>query len=541
MTQRFYRRGTPPALPDNGRYVAEEFKRIEQAFTTLPGADLSVIETDIDNLQADVGTLQSSLSGHIGSGGTAHANVIASGAAGFMTGADKAKLDGIAAGADVTSTTNVGSSINAAAAKTTPVDADTVALIDSAASNVLKKLSWANIKATLKSYFDTLYAPIGAGSGLAWVDVTAYGAVGDGSTDNAAAFAAALAALPNGGVLYFPAGHYRTSAAIPISNKSVQVLGDGLASVIEFTNNASVGLLLNLRRNRGDGFLDTFAVENLRILCGYGGNTGTGLSVVYDVFSTTGEQAGWIKNVEVGYVSGAAFGISLYTQNLNQLEVQNLVLYGDTGSTTNVGWHAVDQVGTLVHGLQIEGFNVGLRIQGTFPTGTGTGATGGVEGFRISNFFIYNSKSMAVWVDNALDLMMTNGHLLSIDDYVFRARNCSQSSFSNILCYNFGSNPHSVGAAWQMAQNDGGHAGDVITNTFTNLTIIVLGSAMGGFYIEGGSSNIVSNLVVQQATTAISLGTSTSHCMVNGAITRSCSTPTNDVGTSNTLVNIHSH
>lgn len=36
---------------------------------------------------------------HVGAGGAAHANVVASGAAGFMTGADKAKLDGIAAGA----------------------------------------------------------------------------------------------------------------------------------------------------------------------------------------------------------------------------------------------------------------------------------------------------------------------------------------------------------------------------------------------------------------------------------------------------------
>jgi len=51
----------------------------------------------------------------------------------------------------------LGAIINGATAKTTPVDADMVGLIDSAASNVLKKLSWANIKATLKTYFDAIY------------------------------------------------------------------------------------------------------------------------------------------------------------------------------------------------------------------------------------------------------------------------------------------------------------------------------------------------------------------------------------------------
>lgn len=56
----------------------------------------------------------------------------------------------------------IGAAIDDATAKTTPVDADTVPLTDSAASNVLKKLSWANIKATLKTYFDTLYQAAGA-------------------------------------------------------------------------------------------------------------------------------------------------------------------------------------------------------------------------------------------------------------------------------------------------------------------------------------------------------------------------------------------
>ena len=81
--------------------------------------------------------------------------------AGHMSAADKTKLDGVSAGADVTSATNVGSAIHGATAKTTPVDADTMPLIDSAASNVLKKVTWANIKATLKTYFDTLYSLAG--------------------------------------------------------------------------------------------------------------------------------------------------------------------------------------------------------------------------------------------------------------------------------------------------------------------------------------------------------------------------------------------
>lgn len=46
---------------------------------------------------------------------------------------------------------------HAATGKTTPVDADELPIVDSAASNVLKKLTWANLKATLKTYFDTLY------------------------------------------------------------------------------------------------------------------------------------------------------------------------------------------------------------------------------------------------------------------------------------------------------------------------------------------------------------------------------------------------
>lgn len=52
--------------------------------------------------------------------------------------------------------------INGLTEKTTPVDADMVRLLDSAASNILKKLSWANIKATIKSYIMPIVYPVGS-------------------------------------------------------------------------------------------------------------------------------------------------------------------------------------------------------------------------------------------------------------------------------------------------------------------------------------------------------------------------------------------
>lgn len=55
-------------------------------------------------LTAPEGDVAYAASAHVGAGGTAHANAVASGAAGFMTGADKAKLDGIASGATANAT-----------------------------------------------------------------------------------------------------------------------------------------------------------------------------------------------------------------------------------------------------------------------------------------------------------------------------------------------------------------------------------------------------------------------------------------------------
>jgi hypothetical protein len=53
--------------------------------------------------------------------------------------------------------TTLGAKTNAATDKLTPVDADLLGLVDSVAANILKKLTWSNLKTTLKIYFDTIY------------------------------------------------------------------------------------------------------------------------------------------------------------------------------------------------------------------------------------------------------------------------------------------------------------------------------------------------------------------------------------------------
>ncbi len=84
-----------------------------------------------------------------------------------------AELSGTNTGDETTTT--LGSKINGATEKTTPVDADMVGLMDSAAGNVLKKLSWANIKATLFTAVGSALRQLATPAAARWIRVNSDG------------------------------------------------------------------------------------------------------------------------------------------------------------------------------------------------------------------------------------------------------------------------------------------------------------------------------------------------------------------------------
>jgi polygalacturonase len=76
-------------------------------------------------------------------------------------------------------------------------------------------------------------------------NVKTFGAKGDGATDDSAAIQAALDAIPSGGgVLYFPAGIYRLSAAL-ITKDYITWQGDGYYStILKPLNNANLAAVI---------------------------------------------------------------------------------------------------------------------------------------------------------------------------------------------------------------------------------------------------------------------------------------------------------
>lgn len=137
------------------------------------------------------------------------------------------------------------------------------------------------------------------------VSVRDFGAVGDGVADDTAAIQAAIAAVGDGGSVFFPAGTYRTTTTIDGSNRTL--FGVGEASVIKPDAAVTVCILLDSDANSATGFSWSTEVRSLFI---EGKNTSGATGIFVGQTVTTANYL--IDNVTVNRFAGAGgFGIKV--------------------------------------------------------------------------------------------------------------------------------------------------------------------------------------------------------------------------------------
>lgn len=143
-----------------------------------------------------------------------------------------------------------------------------------------------------------------------YVDVRAYGAVGNGVTDDTAAIQNAINSLLNGGIVFFPLGTYKITSTLTLASLSgVRLIGAGQAAsvvvpVTKLKAGASLTNLISMTNTRDSG------IENFNL---------DGNSQTTNLLSITGTGAQPVTNLYFGNIQmmGATNGILLGDSTIN--------------------------------------------------------------------------------------------------------------------------------------------------------------------------------------------------------------------------------
>jgi hypothetical protein len=174
-------------------------------------------------------------------------------------------------------------------------------------------------------------------SGAEVYNVKAFGAVGNGTTNDTAAIQAAVNAVPSsGGVVYFPAGTYPISSAIASSSYFTSFEGAGKQTSTITAASSYTGDLITIEPS-GHNNTRGFYVSHLGFVCTsyanqnglHGVNWGLGHYISDDYFQ--GCRAGvWQQNTGSNYTEE-----SYYTGNIFSNNVYGLDLDGSSESSYN--------------------------------------------------------------------------------------------------------------------------------------------------------------------------------------------------------------
>jgi hypothetical protein len=236
------------------------------------------------------------------------------------------------------------------------------------------------------------------------ISVKDFGAIGDGSTDDAAAFQAAIDAIATagGGILYAPAGSYKIGTRVTKSTSAqeVAVVGDG-PDVTRFlvpSTNTSGFLQIT--------FSDKTSVVSLRdfTLLAQGKQLGTGIEVTQPEGGNVHARNAYLHRVELKGedISEDCFTVGINLTGCWRPYLDSVLVGGPFGPGVSGDWSDTSPFFFMTTGIDLDDcYHPDVHNCYVWSAVTGiscvTSGTSEEEAFRMSNTNIVGVKNALVW------------------------------------------------------------------------------------------------------------------------------------------------
>ena len=261
---------------------------------------------------------------------------------------------------------------------------------------------------------------------------TGFGAAGDGVADDTVKIQNAINAVPvSGGEVYLPAGTYRLTNQLVVSNKTIAFRGEGQRNTTLRWEGAVAGIAFTTPPAAGPPYPinPTLTVKSLSLLR-YGAG-GTAISATWPTLDPNafGYVTTVINDVHIGefpFKGGGYWDIGIYLKSATMAKISQFTIHG-TSSATGIAAIQIDgqSISHEISDGDIIGYTRGIEVKGTS------------EGTHISNVEAIVTRWGIVLRDFGPGTAISNCHLLS-SEIGIDIQNKTDVAVTNNLIYKLG-------------------------------------------------------------------------------------------------------